>query len=327
VGWWIVGIIAGLIVFDLLVHVAFALFAVRIFERKIPFTVNSHPPHPEAERVSFLSTKGIVLRGALYRQAARPARGLIIFCPELEGNHWSALSYCAGLWEGGYDVLAFDFRNQGESDHLSGYDPLHWLTNFEVDDVRAAIRYARERPDLDAAAPLGLVGISRGGGAALAAAAKCPDVRAVACEGAFSTQTLMMHFALRWASLYIPEWVLKPIPSWHIRWTLNVAQLLSQRRRCCRYTKLERLLPRLRDRRILLVAGERDTYVPTEIARSLCRRIGQGAGSATVCLVKGAKHNLARQVDPAAYDKRLVDFFNETAPTPPKVEKLSQAPV
>jgi pimeloyl-ACP methyl ester carboxylesterase len=322
VGWSIVGIVAGVIVFDLLVHLGFALFAVRIFERKIPFTVTNHPPHPEAERIDFPSSGGITLRGAIYKQAARPSHGLIVFCPELEGNHWSALSYCAGLWENGYDILAFDFRNQGESDHLQGYDPLHWLTNFEVDDVLHAIRYAKQRTDLGTDISLGIVGISRGGGAALAAAAKCPDVRAIACEGAFSTQTLMMHFALRWASLYIPEWVLKPVPTWHIRWTLNVAQFLSQRRRHCRYTKLERLLPRLRSRKVLLIAGDRDTYVQPDIAKSLARSIGQNA--AELWIVKGAKHNVARQIDPAAYDRRLVDFFNQTAALPP-VEKLSRA--
>ena len=123
-GLWIVGILAGLVVFDLLVHLAFALFAVRIFERKIPFTVTGHPPVPEAERIAFPTTGSLTLRGALYRQPVRPSRGTIVFCPELEGNHWSALSYCRGLWENGYDIRAFDFRNQGEGDHFPGYAPL-----------------------------------------------------------------------------------------------------------------------------------------------------------------------------------------------------------
>ena len=312
-GLWIVGILAGLVVFDLLVHLAFALFAVRIFERKIPFTVTGHPPVPEAERIAFPTTGSLTLRGALYRQPVRPSRGTIVFCPELEGNHWSALSYCRGLWENGYDILAFDFRNQGESDHLPGYEPLHWLTDYEVGDVISSIRYARQRCDLEGDRPLGLVGISRGGGAALAAAAKCPDVRAVACEGAFSTRTLRMHFALRWASLYIPEWVLKPVPMWHIRLTLNVAQWLSQKRRRCRYTKLERLLPRWRPRRVLMIAGGRDTYVHPDIAKTLCRCIGH-AGAA-VWIVDDAKHNRARQVVPEEYDNRLVEFFNQSLTT------------
>lgn len=322
-GWWIVSIVAGVLVFDLLIHICFALFAVRIFEKKIPFSVVGHPPRPEAERIDFPSSDNVTLRGAIYRQEHRPSRGLIIFCPELEGNHWSALSYCHGLWKQGYDILAFDFRNQGESDHMPGYDPLHWLTNFEVSDVLAAIRYAKQRADLGSDPPLGIVGISRGGGAALAAAARNPDVRSVACEGAFSTQTLMMHFALRWASLYIPEWVLKPIPTWHIRWTLNFSQYFSQKRRRCRYTKLERLLPRLRDRRVLLIAGGRDTYVNPDIAKTLRRRIG--GDNAELWIVKEAKHNVARQVDPDAYDNRLVEFFSQMSAAQPQPVKVHHA--
>ncbi len=322
-GGWIVGILVGLVVLDLLVHAVFAVMVVPIFERKIPFAVEGHPPVPDVERIAFPSTNSVTLRGCLYRHETRPPRGLVIFCPELEGNHWSALSYCQGLWDAGFDILAFDFRNQGESDHLAGYEPLHWLTEFEVDDVLAAIRYAKDRPDIRDLS-LGLMGISRGGGAALAAASRSCDVRCIACEGAFSTAGLLLHFTLRWASLYIPSWVLKPIPFWHIRITLAITQWLSQKRRGCRYTNLERWLPGLRDRPVLMIAGSRDTYVHPEISSMLFNRIGRD--HATLWMVEGAKHNVARQVDPEAYDNRLVDFFSRLS-APSTTEKLRQPAV
>ncbi|MGE0761617.1 MAG: hypothetical protein AB7O38_31705, partial [Pirellulaceae bacterium] len=51
------------------------------------------------------------------------------------------------------------------------------------------------------------------------------------------------------------------------------------------------------------------TYVPAEIPQALSRRIG--SGSTELWTVRDAKHNLARQAEPEAYDKRLVDFFSQ----------------
>lgn len=306
-GWIIVGVLSGLVAIDLVIHGIAALLILPLFERKIPFGVRPSPPDPDAEPVSFPTTHGLTLRGGLYRQRDANPLGLVIFCPELEGNHWSALTYAEALWKAGFDVLAFDFRNQGESDCLPGYDPLHWLTEYEVSDVLAAVAYVRSRSDLRHL-PLGLLGISRGGGAALAAAARCRQVRCIACEGVFSTDGLMLHYTLRWASLYAPHWLLRLFPIWHIRWTLQITRLLSRLRKRCRWTNLERRLLRLRDRPVLMIAGARDTYVPPEITQSLCRRIGRSCRS--VWIVPDAKHNMAREVAPAEYDHRLVEFFS-----------------
>ncbi|HID21319.1 MAG TPA: alpha/beta fold hydrolase, partial [Planctomycetaceae bacterium] len=188
---WPLGVIIGLIA---IAEVAANWWAVRVIFSVIdtapPFNVEPHPPNEAGKPISFPTTHGLTLRGSLYRQTDQPSRGLIIFCHELGGNHWSALSYCEGLWEAGFDILAFDFRNQGESDALPGYEPLHWLTCYEVQDVLSAIRFVRQDDQL-ARMPLGLFGISRGGGAALAAGALTPSVRCVACEGAFAMEDVV----------------------------------------------------------------------------------------------------------------------------------------
>src|SRR5207249_3300143 len=82
---------------------------------------------------------------------------------------WSSLPYCEHLLEAGYDVFAFESCCQGESDAQPGYEPLQWVTEFEVRDTRAAIAYLKGRPD---AAPwgIGVFGISKGRGAAGGAA-------------------------------------------------------------------------------------------------------------------------------------------------------------
>ena len=96
------------------------------------------------------------------------------------------------------------------------------------------------------------------------------------------------------------------LPKGHFRSTLALARWISERRRRCRYAIIERWLPQLRGRPALLIAGERDNYVHPEIGRKLCRKIGN---SAELWTVPKAKHNRAREVNPAEYDRRLVEFF------------------
>ena len=103
------------------------------------------------------------------------------------------------------------------------------------------------------------------------------------------------------------------MPMWHLKMTLNLARRISQLRRRCRYTNLERLLPRLAKKHVLLITGARDTYVSPEISEQMRRRIGEDCRP--VWTVPKAKHNMARQVVPEAYDQTLVDFFSTMPPS------------
>ena len=304
---WGLIIIGGIILADVLVHVLSLRIALPVFENKPPFRVVKTPPDPDAEIISFPTRDGLMLTGSLYRHAEQPVRGLILFCHELGSDHCSAMTYCQGLWDAGFDIMAFDFRNHGESDTLPGYEPLHWLTDYEVNDVMSAIAFVRRQQDLKNV-PLGVFGISRGGCAALAAAAICRDIHCVACEGTYSTEGLTMHYAPRWARVWVAERFLNLVPKWHLRLTLRFVRLVSQWKRKCRYTNIETLLPRLRELPLLLITGERDTYVHPDTTRELCRRAGHGEEA--IWMVSAAKHNMARQADSEEYDHRLVEFFS-----------------
>ncbi len=203
-------------------------------------------------------------------------------------------------------MLTFDFRNHGDSDTMPGYVPLHWLSKYEVLDLNAVIDHVYSRPDLNEL-PLGLFGISRGGGAALYVAARRPEVLQVATEGAFTTEMLMLSHARHFIPIIVPQFVASFIPKWHIRVTVVIASWISQRRRNCRYVKLERVLPKLANKPALIISGQRDTYVLAEVAEELVRLIGQPGALWTV---PKAKLNLARGVNPAKYDRRLVEFFS-----------------
>lgn len=296
-----------ILLIDLMAHLAYGRLVLRVFESKPLFSVPPFSPDPTAELVSFQTSDGITLRGSLHRQAFRPAKGLILFCPELEGSHWSAASYAQALLEEGYNVFSFDFRNQGESDGQQGYAPLHWPTTYEIEDVRAALRSIQTYPDLKSL-PLGIMGISRGSMIALIAAAESPQVKAVCCEGAYSTDALTLHYIWRWCSLYAPRYLLSIVPTWHVRLTVKLVRRMSQFLSRRRYVVVERWLPKLKDRPVLLIAGACDSYVDPGVGRELANRIN--SDNVQFWLVPSARHNRARNVAGGEYDRRLCEFFN-----------------
>ena len=303
------GLVLVLLVIDLLLRVIYVRLILRLFELKPPFSAPTLPPDPMAEKIQFPTRDGILLRGSLYRTTAENARGLILFCPEMEGNHWSAKIYCGGLIESGFNVLSFDFRGQGESDFQPPYSPTPWPTRYEGEDVRSAFDFIETRDDLRNL-PLGVMGVSRGSTPALIGAAEFSNVGAVCCEGAYSTDSLMLHFMLRWATLYVPKWALNLVPKWHYQVTSVLVRWTSSIIRQRKYAVLERWLPKLKNCPVLLVAGERDSYVHPDVARGIHGRIK--SPTANIWHVPRAKHNQARITAGAAeYDRRLTDFFSQ----------------
>jgi pimeloyl-ACP methyl ester carboxylesterase len=303
--------VAILLAVDALVHLVVARVALPVFEEKLPAFPIPVLDAPAAEDVCFPSRDGFHLRGTLYRGMAAPPRGLIVFCPEMDSDSRSAPAYCQGLLDAGFHVFAFDFRNQGRSDRMPDYDPLHWLTDYEVADTLAAFDWVETRPDLRLL-PLGIFGVSRGGGAALAAAARNARVRCVVADGAFSLRKMMMHHGLNWARLYVPQPILRLIPNWHVDLTTHLVGWWSGWQRNCRYVTLEHWMPALSRRHVLMISGSRDAYVVPEITRQLHRLID--SSDASVWIVPGAKHNSARIVQPVEYHTRLVEFFSAIEP-------------
>lgn len=320
----IAGIVAAVLCVDLCIRLYFARFVLRIFETPLPLHGIPSTPDEDAERVEFSTANGLRLRGSLHWPANGPPQGLVIFCPELNGCHWSATSYCAGPLQNGIAVLSFDFRNHGDSDHEKGYVPLHWLTDRELADVQAAVSYARSRGDLQKL-PMAMMGVSRGAGAALAVAAQDAGIDCVAVEGAFSTASLHEFYATRWASMYIPPWLYRWLPRWHINVTLAMSRWMSSIHRRCRYPRLESLLPRLRNRPVLIIAGKRDSYVPIDISQRLAERIG--GENCEFWAVPTAKHNRARSACPGLYDAKVYELFSMMLPAEDRVRPLDAEPM
>jgi len=300
-------ILGAVVAVELGIHLFSVIVIVPIFERRLPFNVTPVEPLESVERLFIPTSNGLTLRGSLHMPSAEPL-GLVIFCPEFQGTHWTAMDYCEGLLETGFAVLAFDFRGQGESDDMPGYEPLHWCTEHEISDVQSVVRFIRSRPGFTEIS-IGLMGISRGANAALAVAADDASVKCVVADSAFTTDTLMVLYSARWVRHSTPRWFY--LPEWHLYISCRLARFVSEMRRAVRHPRLERSVAGLRQRSVLLIAGARDSYVPPENSRRIQKWIG---GNSRVWDVPGARHNSARQTNRQEYDKRTADLFLNMVP-------------
>lgn len=305
--WGLVLFLGIVVLIDIMIHLVTLKIVLPIFERQPPFNVRNAPVDPQARAVRIPTTNGLTLAGSLWRPKGQ-LKGLIVFFPECQGFHTSAIEHLGALVDDGFALFSFDFRNQGSSEHEEGYTPSHWLTEREVSDALAALKFIENDRELREY-PIGFFGVSRGANAALATAARASHVKGVVAEGAFSTDQMMLYYASRWAALYAPRWLLACIPEWHLAATLRMTRRFNGWRRGVRYTVLENWLPQLNGRPTLLIAGGRDSYVAPPIVEHLRTKIGGDAGP--VWVVPGAKHNQARWTAPEEFEARLVAFYDD----------------
>jgi alpha-beta hydrolase superfamily lysophospholipase len=276
----------------------------RIFQEKPLFIIPRGQPVPGAEEVRFPTADGLTLSGC-YFKAQRPRRGVIVFGLEFGSTCWSAWPYCEHLVGSGFDVFTFESRNQGQSDATPGYDPLQWVTRYELLDTRAALEYVRGRPDADARG-VGFFGISKGAGAGVLCAADDPLVLCCVTDGMFATRTTLLPYMRQWFRIYNTRFPQVLIPEWYYRLVAWIALRQVERERGCRFPSLERALGRLAPRPLLLIHGGQDTYIKPEMARALyeCAREPR-----EFWLVQEAKHNQALQTAGDEYRGRVLRFF------------------
>lgn len=302
--WW--GLIAGIAVVLLIGEISFRRYVIpricAIFENVPPFNVIPEPENPAAQRVEFRTADGLSLKGSLWNGDLENSPGLIVFMPELKGTHWMAARYCHALIEEGFTVLSFDFRDHGESERSKSYSPIHWMTEYEMADVEAALEFLESHPKLSSM-PMMAFGVSRGGVAALMSGCRYPRIRGVIADSAFGTMAMTRYFVDRFVRHVIPEGVYRLLPKWHVELTLRQAVQLSERQRKCSYVHLEKETQGLESGSVLLISGGRDSYVTPEIARRLQDMIGH---EAELWIADKAKHNMSRSVQTAEYDRRVL---------------------
>ncbi len=305
------GLLATVAAFLVYVYIRYSPIIGRIFEEKPLFFPLRVAPTAEGEEVRFETADGLGLAGTYFKTRAARRLGVLVFCHEYLGDRWSAQAYAGHLRELGFDLFCFDFRNHGQSDSEPGYQPLQWLTTHEVTDLRAALKYVRGRDDADSAG-VGLFGVSRGGSAALCVGGKDPRVWGVVTDGAFPTRGTMLAYILRWAEIYVGVKTLwRHLPMQAYQFLAWSSRKRVQARLNCRFPDVERATARLAPRPLLMVHGEKDSYIGPSIARALFDRAGDPK---ELWLVPKAKHNRCREVAGAEYSERVGGFFLANAP-------------
>ncbi len=281
----------------------------RIFTERPLFIVPRGKALEDAETVRFPTSDGLTLRGC-YLKATGARRGVILFALEFTSDCWSCRSYCDHLVANGYDVFAYEPRGQGQSDPMPGYEPMQWVTDYEVNDAKAAIAYLEGRPDADPRG-VGLFGISKGAGAAVLAASRNPYVRCAVTDGMFATNTTLLPYMSQFFVIYKSFFPEVLIPEFYYRVIAFFALRLVRRERHCSFPSLERELRHLGPRPLLMIHGAQDKYIKPEMAQKLFDLSGGKPERREFWLVEGAKHNQALNVANAEYHERVLSFFDQ----------------
>ena len=264
----------------------------------------------EGERVRFRSFDGTSLQGMWYHPTDPTTyRGTIVFCHEYGSNMYSFARYTQPLLAAGYSIFAFDFRSHGDSVHGS-YHPVQWASDKELGDVLGATGYIetvlREQGQ---DVRIGLFGISRGAASGLLAAASDPNVTAIVSDSAFDTQRTLVTYMKRWVHIFAS---IRLIYENHTErfWTLMkwIVIRKAQSKLHRRFPSVARALKDMTPRPIFFIHGKRDSYISykqTEYLHKLA------ADPKYHWIVPKAKHNQAVVINPDAYAKRTVAFFDK----------------
>ena len=285
----------------LLIGITVVLPAVLMWARVHPYRValDDDPGRHglRYEDISFASPlDGTILRG-WYIPASMPSGRVVVITPGIDSNRLVggiSLLLATDLVADGFDVLAFDFRGQGESDG----DTLSFGAR-EQHDVIGAVAAARAR----GARHVAVLGFSMGAAAAMLAAARSPDIEALVLDSAFAdlTDTLSTEFRSTW---HLPGPVLA--------YALFLYEVLSGTDPAT--VRPADAVGALATRPLLFIAGADDqTVTPTDGA-AMARAAG---AQAEYVLVPGAGHVGAFFVDPSAYAGRVRAFLAAAVPPEP----------
>lgn len=281
----------------------------RIFEEKPLFIIPRGQPVPGAEDVRIPTAGGLALHGCYLPTPAPLRRGVVLFGLEFGSNRWSCVPYCEKLLLAGYDVFACETRNQGDSDRDAHYEPLQWITDRDLADMRAAVRYLLARSDAHPDG-IGIFGVSKGGGLGLMLAAEEPRVRCVATDGAFATYGTVVPFMRRFVTIYFKnrERIRMLIPDWFYGLLGSAAIRQVEKKRGVEFVPVEKAVRKIR-RPMFMIHGGGDTYITPEMAQNLCND-AKRAKVKELWVVPKAKHNQAILTAADEYHARVVAFFD-----------------
>ena len=246
------------------------------------------PPGVDTEDVWFRSLDGTRLHGLWI--PGRSGYPTVVLCHGYYKSLAEPLDVGLKLNQAGYNAFLFDFRACGRSGGrftTIGYK--------EAWDVRAAVRTVEERYGRG---PVGVLGISMGGAAAIIAAAAGREIAALVSDSAFAHLEGVMRKKIpefapgRWLVPF--GWV-----------SVLIGELLAGGR--LRQVRPVDHVGRISPRPLLFIHGENDSYIPHEQPRELYEAAGEPK---EIWMATGSDHAVARLDYPDEYMRRVLAFFD-----------------
>lgn len=301
----------SLLVFLVLLMTKYVRICLTIFtDNPMPMLIGPIDFQPlHGEIVRFRSFDGTSLRGMHLNTPNRSAcKGTIIFCHEFGSDMFSCARYARPLIEAGFDVFTFDYRGHGESSLGGRYKPLQWPSDKELGDTLGACLYvesvlaAEGKP-----VGIGVFGISRGAGAALLTASSDPNIKAIICDGAFSTDTTLIALMKRWAHIFASvKLVYENNTDSFWAFLLWLLMRFAQPKMGCRFLSVRRALKEMQPRPVFFIHGQKDSYIREDQTRLL---YADAPTPKYIWIVDDAKHNQSVVVQPQQYAARTIAFF------------------
>jgi uncharacterized protein len=267
---------------------AYTAYTISGPRRIVPgYTFSPYEVNVDHESISFETEDGLTIRGWWFDRPE--SRNVVIGLTGHRGDKTALLGIGSGLWRDGFNVLLFDYRGCGDSDHGP-----QSLAHHELRDARAALRYAEQRrPDGHVA----VIGYSMGAAIAIRLAAEQPSIRAVVADSPFATMREVVAHAYQ----------RRRVPS---RPLLDLADALTRWRYGYPFEAVRPLdaVSQIAPRPLLLIHGTADQVIP--VAHS--RRLYEAAGEPKeLWEFADVAHCGGYFVDRSAYVSRVAAFFRE----------------
>ncbi len=240
----------------------------------------SSPAPSGFQAITLHTASGLSLDGWYHS----PANGALVLLLGGQGSNRDAmLAEATFLSAHGYGALTLDGRQCAGAMTTLGYR--------EVEDLQAMVDFASRQPEVRW---LGGLGFSAGSVTLIRGAARIPQIQAVVAEG-------------NYANLYQEITAVASPPlslGWQIRRLVAVAYTLSVGVWPGQVSPLDDL-PAISPRPVLLIHGE------NEVERTRGQAQVEAAGPPKeLWVVPGAGHGQYESVQPAEYEKRILEFFD-----------------
>ena len=283
----------------------------RGLETKPLFMAESLEPHPDAVSLALKTEDGRKVAGSYLPHTGSSRRGIVLFLHEYGATRWMADPYVGYLRPQGFDVVTIDFCSSGESDPIKGYESLQWPTEYELADARTALAYLKTRPELKDV-PVAVFGVSKGGGVAITLAAEDPAVKAIVTDGAFPVHRMIIHYSMQFIEIFsTSQWIYRYLPRWYYGMVVGMALRRIERKKHVRYLSIERSMKRISGRPLLMINGQKDNYIKSELIQELMTLVGEPK---ELWIVPKAKHNRCLEREGENYRRKVGEFLTRAFP-------------